>query len=119
LAVLFAGLVKIRPAVEQRRLVQSIQRLGGQTSYDLNINQWNDGWFVTPSGRLLPRWLHSIFGTDFFASVRSVHFMGVPLTESDLRVLRSLPSVGSLALNKTGMTDGGLVYLADHPNLCF
>jgi hypothetical protein len=82
----------------QRRAVAAIEALGGHVSY---------GGDEDPAGGH-SHWLEWRLGKDFISRVSAVFLAGRPIDDADLDCLADLPSLETVNLANTSLTDAGL-----------
>ena len=97
--------VEMKWAREQKKVVESMLKLGGGIEYDYEYD--------LPSGAKPPgpEWLRNVVGDDLF---RNVAMLGLPLSkvnDTDLEPLTVLNQLNNLHLEETQVTDVGLKYL--------
>lgn len=108
----------------QRAAVSKIIRYGGQVTYDYQLDQFGNlrrdasGNYVHGLQPPAPRWLRESLGDDYFRSPVKVHLEideGVGFEDRELAALadalRSLPTLQTLSLRGSPITDRGLVHL--------
>jgi hypothetical protein len=103
--------VRIQNARRQRETVEAIVKLGGQVTYDYQIDE--SGKVDPDTEPPLPKWLRNLLGDDFWASptVASVNNDGA------LEVAARLPTLQTLILGGEKITDAGMRHLKDLPVL--
>ena len=96
------GYVSFR-AREQREVVARIKELGGYVQYDYQMGknpQKNPpGW----------PWLRRLVGDEYFQDVEYANLDGTKVSDSDLRLICKLRRTKKLSLNKTDVSDEGLI----------
>ena len=86
---------------QQKKAVRWVLKHGGAIRYDYQVD--SDGRLLDDSQPPGPKWLHSILGVDYFASVVTVNFTFTSV--SDLTPLASLTNLEWLYLDVTPVND--------------
>lgn len=99
---------KARAKQEEREAVKAIQELGGTVFYDY---EYENGmvWRRKPPG---PAWLRNLFGDDFYTNVAAVHYSGNG-SDTELSYVLAFNHLRELHLERTGVTDAGLIQLRE------
>jgi Leucine-rich repeat (LRR) protein len=140
MSVLVLGLVLgsvIRSARVRSNAVATLRRAGAAVFYDWEPEDANRNRTGAPAA---PSWLVNLIGVDFFGGVRTVQIdhgtqeavmpsvgrltslqkldlFSSPVTDPDLRCLRSLDRLRELSLSDTEIGDAGLAHLSKLSNL--
>ncbi|MGA2254797.1 MAG: hypothetical protein ABSG53_09060 [Thermoguttaceae bacterium] len=109
---------EMRQAKEQRKKVETFNRLTGDANYDWQVDR--HGNRLPNAQPSQPAWLRDLLGDDFFAEVVSVHatYRG----DAEVVQLKAWKHLRILSLTKTDLTDTGLACIAglsQLQNLCF
>ncbi|MEX2118922.1 MAG: hypothetical protein WD847_04865 [Pirellulales bacterium] len=105
LTVLVYAVLVLNRAHGQQQAVGAIRGLGGDVSYEIEVE--DDSGRIAPPVSQRSR-LSLVFGGTFFESVVIVDFSGTDITDSDLRHLRHLPDARLVILAGTRISDEGL-----------
>ena len=117
--------IYVNRASKQRRVVTSIEKLLGHVIYDYQIDE--SGYkkverdtngksigLARPPG---PRWLRSMLGIDYFATVTAVRFRNRKIRDNDLELLTSLPRLRAVSIWGPNIADEGLIHLSSLTDL--
>ena len=90
-----------------RRAMAEAQRLGASITY---VHELDAAPPVEPPG---PKWLRRIVGDDFFVEVEQIQLENDEVNDDTIALIAHLPSIHSLIVRSNGITDKGLVSLAE------
>ena len=100
---------EMKKAREQKEVVEWVEELGGQVSYDYERDSsGNDIPNAQPPG---PAWLREWLGVDAFVNVVGVFLQNLAVTDAGLEHLKELTQLQELFLGDTQVTDAGLEHL--------
>jgi hypothetical protein len=94
----------------QKRVVETVARLGGQVHFDHESSKQGDN--LLGSG-----WLGPLIGDDYFRTVRRISLQGCPATDELVADIALLNDLVELNLVQTRITDESLQHIAKMRNL--
>ena len=115
--------VQTHRAREQEKVVEAVQRLGGQVTYSDQILAGRSVWVGNSGGLLIvsssihkfpppsPSWLQQLIGEHFFRRVGEIRLSGAEVTDALVPQIGALGSLRVLYLQDARVTDQGLAHL--------
>ena len=113
------GIVANR-ARNQQQACAAIRQLGGHIQYDYawNMNAGSElPKSLAQAEPFAPKWLRDYLGEDFFVSVSGVCVTSA--TDRNLGFLQQMAKLQSLSIEKSAITDNGLVAIVDQTELVY
>ena len=93
---------------KEREAVDALRKAGGNVLYDFEAKG------SQPPG---PAWLRGWLGEEYFATVVEAYLGRTTITDDDLAALESVPTLETLDISDTRITDAGLRHIAMLRNL--
>ena len=114
--------VEMKAARKQHAIVEAIQSLGGQVTYDhQDIDPFRSSFNIIPPVPPGPAWLRERLGVDLLANVAAARLAKgrLDIGDAELEYIRELTQLQVLSLNGTKVSEAGLEKLKGLTQLQF